>query len=190
MSILKSCLLSNTLIEAFWFLQISTDPVHVIDHTLEKPPDYSTVVDVPPCYEDAIKLSPAALASVHTYKESPPILIQPPVPSIVDGSDKIIISTVTERCNSFRTSQPQDSSDFSAEPTECRRAEKCEAGSHLSVPNSSHNESALTKVLRKSIRGIKKFRNNEDSGCSEQSSSMENGNVHERNASSSSKTDR
>lgn len=153
---------------------------------MEKPPDYSTVVDIPPSYEDAIKLSPAALASVHNYKESPPVLVQPTVPSGVDGSDKIIISTVTERCNSFQTSQSNDNVDYSAEPTECRRTEKCENGSHLSVPNSSQNESALTKVLRKSIRGIRKFRNNEDSGGSEQSPSMENGNIHERNASSSS----
>lgn len=160
--------------------------MHVIDQSLEKPPDYSTVVDVPPCYEDAIKLSPAALASVHNYKESPPIFVQSTIPCGVDGSDKITISTVTERCNSFQASQSNDSVDCSAEPTECKQTEKCETSHHSSVLNSSQNENALTKVLRKSIRGIRKFRNNEDSGCSEQTSNVEIGNIQDRHLSSSS----
>jgi len=53
-----------------WLFQID-DPIHVIsiDETSstssrQKPPDYETVTDAPPSYDDAIKLNPSQLFSL------------------------------------------------------------------------------------------------------------------------------
>lgn len=49
------------------------DAIHVIsvaDQTVnEKPPEYDTVVLEPPCYDDAIKLSPATLLQTKLYQD-------------------------------------------------------------------------------------------------------------------------
>ncbi|XP_069689803.1 uncharacterized protein [Periplaneta americana] len=37
----------------------------------QKPPDYDSVADMPPCYEDAIKLSPSLLLSCTTEASAP-----------------------------------------------------------------------------------------------------------------------
>jgi hypothetical protein len=40
----------------------------------QKPPDYETVADSPPCYEEAIKLNPALLLSEPVSSSSQPTL--------------------------------------------------------------------------------------------------------------------
>lgn len=49
------------------------DAIHVISvsdqTTNEKPPEYDTVVLEPPCYDDAIKLSPANLLQTKQYQD-------------------------------------------------------------------------------------------------------------------------
>lgn len=49
------------------------DAIHVINvadqRTSEKPPEYDTVVLEPPCYDDAIKLSPATLLQTKQYQD-------------------------------------------------------------------------------------------------------------------------
>ncbi|PNF23026.1 hypothetical protein B7P43_G09827, partial [Cryptotermes secundus] len=47
----------------------------------QKPPDYDTVADAPPCYEDAIKLSPSLLLANPTGGNSHRDQSQPSTPS-------------------------------------------------------------------------------------------------------------
>lgn len=58
----------------FFLLQTNdNDAIHVISvadqTTNEKPPEYDTVVLEPPCYDDAIKLSPANLLQTKQYQD-------------------------------------------------------------------------------------------------------------------------
>lgn len=140
-------------------MQISSDPVHVIsvNPSLEKPPDYSTVVDVPPCYEDAIKLTPTGLTSLHTIKNVPSVNVHTVnrTTAINESSNKNCnIDANIEGNNSLSFDQSTDNVDFSI------TTEKSdEIVSSISAINSSQNENSLAKVLRKSIREIRKLRN-------------------------------
>lgn len=145
-----------------------SDPVHVItvDPSLEKPPDYSTVVDVPPCYEEAIKLSNSAskVVAVHTLKHITTTMTSNE--TAIDVSGKIpetaATNRPTERNNSSQfANQACDHPEILAQVTanERRASEKCDP--EISQ-NSSQNENTLAKVLRKSIRGIRRLRNGGD----------------------------
>ena len=119
-------------------------------------------MDVPPCYEDAIKLNNSAskVVAVHALKH----VTTTATMTSNDASGKNATSTFhnrpTERTNSSQLaaiSQPCDDPDFSA--SEQRTiSEKCDPSSQ----NSSQTENALAKVLRKSIRGIRRLRNGGD----------------------------
>lgn len=155
-----------------FLLQASADPVHVVavDTSLEKPPDYSSVVDVPPCYEEAIKLHTAIPVSVHTVTNVLSSNNQPV--GTIDASSKSIGNG--ERNNSLQSSHSCDNPDIPAESNQDRCSEK-------SVPdiyqNSSQSGSTLASVLRKSIRGIRRLRSgSEDSNQSHgHLPSLENG---------------
>lgn len=167
-------------------LQVSSDPVHVIavDPSLEKPPDYSSVVDVPPCYEDAIKLHSATVA-VHTLK--PVTTSNNQCTGTIEASGKNTTVNL-ERNNSLQSGQSCDIPDFSTVAGERRHSEKSE---QEASQNSSQSGNALAKVLRKSIRGIRRLRSSsEDSNQSNEQSSMENGTIERVFAESTSKSDR
>lgn len=54
--------------------QTDDDPIHIISVAdppiSEKPPEYDSVVLEPPCYDDAIKLSPSTLLESKPYKDA------------------------------------------------------------------------------------------------------------------------
>jgi hypothetical protein len=78
--------------------------IHVIEVpcTLEpsviqqKPPDYDTVADAPPCYEDAIKLSPSLLLASPTSGTSCHDQSQPSTPSTSATSSASLNATCVE----------------------------------------------------------------------------------------------
>nr|XP_018915590.1 PREDICTED: uncharacterized protein LOC109043025 isoform X2 [Bemisia tabaci] len=97
------------------------------DLSLEKPPDYATVVDVPPCYEDAIKLNPAALLPLQNY-------------------------TFIDKC----VSSKEDTARVNiADPSHDPKKTGNKPSEDAVAPNNSNNNT-LSRVLRKSIRGIRK----------------------------------
>lgn len=153
-------------------LQASADPVHVVavDTPLEKPPDYSSVVDVPPCYEEAIKLHAAIPVPVHTVANVLSTNNQPV--GTIDTSSKSIGNG--ERNNSLQSSHSCDNPDISAESNQSRRSEKSEQDTYQ---NSSQSGNTLASVLRKSIRGIRRLKSgSEDSNESNgHLPSLENG---------------
>lgn len=172
------------------FLQVSSDPIHVIssDPTLEKPPDYSTVVDVPPCYEDAIKLSSTPI--IFPLKHAPTSNIQVMSQNVepIDTSSK---NVATERNNSSQSDESCNSHDFAVPSVNSGQREKSEDVS--SSQNSSQNENAFTKVFRKSIRGIRRLRSGSDDSSNScgHSSNLENGSICQaRGSTESTKVDR
>lgn len=123
----------------------AADPIHVIsvDIPPEKPPDYAAVVDIPPCYEDAIKLNPSSLFMYNN-------LLPPPIKSnIVLSSDSTSCTLETggrqPKAEAGRGGGDDDQQSLSQQQQQ---------------QNSSHednnNYSSFTKVLRKSIREIRK----------------------------------
>lgn len=135
----------------------AADPIHVIsvDIPPEKPPDYAAVVDIPPCYEDAIKLNPSSLFMYNN------LLLPPPIKSnIVLSSDSTSCTLETggrqPKAEAGRGGGDDDQQSLSQQQQQ---------------QNSSHednnNYSSFTKVLRKSIREIRKqLRSSSDSNSS------------------------
>lgn len=159
---------------------ISSDP------SLEKPPDYSTVVDVPPCYEDAIKLSPTPI--ILPLKHAPT--------SDIFNRNAATNNVLFKNGSIGRNYSTQEQYDFSvpSSMSDSRQTAKSNEDASTSQ-NSSQNENTFAKVFRKSIRGIRRLRSgSEDSNgtCGNgQSSSLENGAVsQDRNNTESNKTNR
>lgn len=182
---------------------IPSDPIHVIssDPSLEKPPEYSTVVDVPPCYEDAIKLSAtpivfrlkqavALTASQHLVNQnvetnggaasknhpqqnhSSPAATSTPSPTIDGGRVFCALPADTGQTGTDKHATP---------------AAVANADASSQSQNSSQNENTIAKVFRKSVRGIRRFRSGSEDSTSTsnnalgQASHLENGSVHEAN---------
>lgn len=180
---------------AVYLFQISSDPIHMIssDPSLEKPPEYSTVVDVPPCYEDAIKLSAtpivfrlkqALTSSGHPINQNQNVNVE---------TNGVASKNYAEQNHSSALASTIDGEDFCTRAASTGQTEKC-APEEVSSPsqNSSQNENAIAKVFRKSIRGIRRFRSgSEDSNNSlGQASNLENGSLHETNSVEPTKVDR
>lgn len=115
---------------------------------------------MPPCYEDAIKLNNSAskIVGVHTLKH---VTTTSSVTSNETAANDLSGKNAsTERDNSSQiASQPHDSPDFATQTTashECRVSS--EKNDVETSQNSSQSENPLAKVLRKSIRGIRKLR--------------------------------
>lgn len=112
-------------------LQPNDDPIHIISMgsqpSGEKPPEYETVVLEPPCYDDAIKLSPANLLQAQLYKDAAlpaySVLSQPAVASPVvrnnngnSGSANntfTVITIVSHSPESTSSSKTVEASDLS-----------------------------------------------------------------------------
>ncbi|XP_065211790.1 uncharacterized protein LOC135839615 isoform X2 [Planococcus citri] len=177
---------------------ISSDPIHVIssDPTLEKPPEYASVVDVPPCYEDAIKLgtTPIVFRLKQALTSNAHLINQNA------ETDRAASKNYADQNYSVTTSLPvpdnQDScaqAAATAAAADARQMEKIALpGASSQSQNSSQNENTLAKVFRKSIRGIRRFRSgSEDSDNSfGQASNLENGSAQETNYVESTKVDR
>lgn len=68
----------------------------------QKPPDYDTVADAPPCYEDAIKLSPSMLLANTTGDNSHLDQSQPSTPSTSASNSAANITACIEISSQVR----------------------------------------------------------------------------------------
>lgn len=119
--------------------------------SLEKPPDYATVVDVPPCYEDAIKLNPAALLPMQNYNGGG--FIEKSVSITKDEPARVNITVP----DSSPDPKKWGTCDKGEGEVDSIPATHGTAGMIVSnTPNNAYNSNTLSKVLRKSIRGIRK----------------------------------
>lgn len=101
----------------FYFLQADDDPIHVISvadpPTVEKPPEYDTVVILePPCYDEAIKLNPANLLQTKYYQDvSLPNYADLEITGNINGSSNTTTTTSsTVAIANTNNSQDQDNS--------------------------------------------------------------------------------
>lgn len=92
------------------------DPIHVISvadpPTVEKPPEYDTVVILePPCYDEAIKLNPANLLQTKYYQDvSLPNYADLEITGNINGSNTTTTTSSTVAIANTNNSQDQDNS--------------------------------------------------------------------------------
>jgi hypothetical protein len=105
---------------------LQTDnPIHVITvtddtHIYEKPPDYDMVANLPPTYDDAIKLSPAAFL---TAPSTPFVCTETPPASTADANANNAPNSIDSDSHTLQVNNElqitRPSSSTSYQPQDC-----------------------------------------------------------------------